>query len=86
MTPEMKQSLEQVVVAMANEQTADAKAAFSQYLRMKTRSILLGEKEEDMDDEKDEDCDDEDDADEGDDDKKSKKGKKDDKDDEKDED
>lgn len=85
MTPEMKQSLEQVVVAMANEQTADAKAAFSQYLRMKTRSILLGEKE-DMDDEKDEDCDDEDEADEGDDDKKSKKGKKDDKDDEKDED
>lgn len=55
MTPEMKKHLEAVVVAIANEQSAEAKTEFAKYLRVKTQSILLGEKEED---EKDEDKDD----------------------------
>lgn len=45
MTPEMKKHLEAVVVAIANEQTSDAKSEFSKYLRLKTQSILLGEEE-----------------------------------------
>ena len=58
MTPEMKKHLEAVVVAIANEQTADAKSEFSKYLRLKTQSILVGEAEhddEDKDMDKDED-------------------------------
>jgi hypothetical protein len=51
MTPEMKKHLEAVVVAIANEQTPEAKAEFSKYLRLKTQSILLGEKDEDEKDE-----------------------------------
>ena len=45
MTPEMKKHLEQVVVAIANEQPADAKSEFSKYLRLKTQSILVGEED-----------------------------------------
>jgi hypothetical protein len=56
MTPEMKKHLEAVVVAIANEQSADAKAEFSKYLRLKTQSILLGEKEHDDEEDKKEVC------------------------------
>ena len=76
MTPEMKKHLEAVVVAIANEQTPEAKAEFSKYLRLKTQSILLGEKdEEEKDEEKEEKKDDKDDEkeDKKDDDKDDKK-------------
>ena len=88
MTPEMKKHLEAVVVAIANEQSTDAKSEFSKYLRLKTQEVLLGEKEEkdeddkddkdeDKDDKKDDDKKDEDkDEDKDDEDKDDKKGKK----------
>lgn len=60
MTPEMKKHLEAVVVAIANEQSSDAKSEFSKYLRLKTQSILLGE-EHDADEDDDKDDDDKDD-------------------------
>ncbi|TFH08169.1 MAG: hypothetical protein E4H14_06930 [Candidatus Thorarchaeota archaeon] len=80
MNAEMKKHLEAVVVAIANEQAGDAKSAFSQYLRLKTQAILLGEEE---------DADDKDDKDDDKDDKKPaflKKDKKDKDEDDKDED
>lgn len=89
MTPEMKKHLRAGVVAIANEQSADAKEAFSKYLRLKAQSILVGEsehEEEDKDDDKSEDKK-EDKSEDKDDDKKEDKDddKKEDKDDDKDE-
>lgn len=40
MTPEMKKSLENVVVALAHEETDSAKVEFNNYLRMKTKELL----------------------------------------------
>ena len=50
MNKEMKQYLETVVTSIVNEDTAAAKGAFHEYLRMKTQDIL-GEKKEEADDE-----------------------------------
>lgn len=90
MNKQMKQHLETVVNSIVNEDTEAATAAFHEYLRMKTQTILLGEgdDEECDEDEKDEDKD-EDEKDEDKEDKKSKKenpfAKKDEKDEDKDE-
>lgn len=43
MTPEMKKSLENIVVAMANEQPDVAKSEFSNYVQQKAREILSSE-------------------------------------------
>lgn len=48
MTKEMKQYLETVVTSIVNEDTAGAKEAFHEYLRLKTQ-VVLGEKEESED-------------------------------------
>lgn len=86
MTKNMKQHLETVVNSIVNEDAEAATAAFHEYLRLKTQSILLGESD-------DNDEDDEDEAKEGESDeeekeekeeKKSKKSKKSDEDDEED--
>lgn len=45
MTKQMKQYLETVVTSIVNEDTAAAKEAFHEYLRLKTQAIL-GEKED----------------------------------------
>lgn len=55
LTPEMKKSLETVIVAMANEQTEEAVKECSKYIRMKSREILLGEEKEEKDDDKEDD-------------------------------
>jgi hypothetical protein len=55
MTPEMKKHLEAVVVNIANEKSVDAQKAFSNYLRLKTQEILVGESK-DMDDKSDDKC------------------------------
>lgn len=73
MTPEMKKSLENVVVAMAHEQTDDAKAEFNKYLRMKTQEILLGEEKEEDKNEDEDDKKKKDESDESDDDDKDSK-------------
>ena len=46
MTKEMKQYLETVVTSIVNEDTDGAKAAFHDYLKLKTQSILEGKDEE----------------------------------------
>lgn len=46
MNKQMKQNLETVLDAIVENNTAAAKAAFHEYLRAKTHSILLGEAEE----------------------------------------
>ncbi len=45
MTKEMKQYLETVVTSIVNEDTDGAKAAFHDYLKLKTQSILEGKDE-----------------------------------------
>jgi hypothetical protein len=73
MNKQMKQHLEAVVDAIVESDSAAAKEAFHQYLRLKTQSILLGESVESEETCDEEDCtDDEKDED----DKKSKKPKK----------
>lgn len=74
MNKQMKQHLETVVNSIVNEDTDAAKAAFHDYLRMKTQAILMGEAEE-CDEEEDK-KDDKEDKDESDD-KDEKKSKKD---------
>ncbi len=71
MNKQMKQHLETVVNSIVNEDTEAATAAFHEYLRMKTQSILLGEGE-------DEECDEDEmeDKDEKDEDKDDKKDEK----------
>lgn len=78
MTKNMKQHLETVVNSIVNEDAEAATAAFHEYLRLKTQSILLGESDDnDEDDEDDgEDKDEDDETDEKKEDKKSKKSKK----------
>lgn len=52
MNKQMKQHLEAVVEALVEQDTTAAKAAFHDYLRLKSQSILLGEAaEEESDDE-----------------------------------
>lgn len=71
MNKQMKQHLETVVNSIVNEDTEAATAAFHEYLRMKTQSILLGEGD-------DEECDEDEmeDKDEKDEDKDDKKDEK----------
>lgn len=75
MNKQMKQHLETVVNSIVNEDTDAAKAAFHDYLRMKTQSILMGEAEEcdDEDDDKTDDKEESDDTEEKDDMKEPKK-------------
>lgn len=75
MNKQMKQHLETVVNSIVNEDTEAATAAFHEYLRMKTQSILLGEGD---DEECDEECDEDEmeDKDEKDEDKDDKKDEK----------
>lgn len=56
MNKQMKQHLEAVVGALVEQDSTAAKAAFHDYLRLKSQSILLGEAddEDDKDDDKDE--------------------------------
>ncbi len=68
MNKQMKQSLEAVVSALVEKDTTAAKAAFHDYLRLKSQQVLIGEsveseEDDDKKDEKkdDEECDDEDD-------------------------
>lgn len=64
MNKQMKQSLEAVVSALVEKDTTAAKAAFHDYLRLKSQQVLIGESvesEEDDDKKDDEECDDEDD-------------------------
>lgn len=73
MNKQMKQYLEALVEALVEPDTAAAKAAFHDYLRLKSQAILLGEAaEEEADDKKD----DEDKDDKKDDEKKDKKDDK----------
>ena len=54
MNKQMKQHLEAVVEALVEQDSTAAKAAFHDYLRLKSQAILLGESvesEEDADDE-----------------------------------
>lgn len=84
MNKQMKQSLEAVVTALVEQDSAAATAAFHEYLRMKSQAILVGESAEDEDEEdedkkaskKDEDADDEEDDEKKDEDKDEKKSKK----------
>lgn len=46
MNKEMKQYLETVVTSIVNEDTAAAKGAFKEYLRLKTRAVLSEKEEE----------------------------------------
>lgn len=71
MNKQMKQHLETVVNSIVNEDTEAATAAFHEYLRMKTQSILLGEGEDEECDE--DEMEDKEDKDEKDEDKKDKK-------------
>lgn len=57
MNKQMKQHLEAVVAALVEQDSAGAKAAFHDYLRLKSQSVLLGEAADDKDDEKCEKCD-----------------------------
>lgn len=80
MNKQMKQHLETVVNSIVNEDTEAATAAFHEYLRMKTQSILLGEGEdEECDEDEMEDKEDKDEKDEDKDDKKKEDKKSDDK-------
>jgi hypothetical protein len=64
-TAEMKQQLEKMIKALIAEDTATADEAFSNYVRIKSKSILGEEDEaEEEKDEKDEDEEDKDDEDE----------------------
>lgn len=58
MNKQMKQSLEAVVSALVEKDTTAAKAAFHDYLRLKSQQVLIGEsvesEEDDKDDKKDE--------------------------------
>ena len=85
MNKQRKQLLGAVVGAMVEQDTAAAKAAFHDYLRLKSQAVLLGESDDkddedadkDEDDKDDEDADKDDaDKDESKDAKKSKKAKK----------
>jgi hypothetical protein len=51
MNKEMKQYLETVVTSVVNEDSAAAKAAFHEYLRLKTQDILGEAKDEEKDEE-----------------------------------
>ncbi len=86
----MRKNLEAVIESVVNKDTEMGKDALHEYIRVKTRSILLGEasepEDEDDEDEDDEDEDDEDEDDEDEDDdkpaflkKKSEKSEKDEK-------
>ena len=55
MNKQMKQYLESVVDAIVESDSAAAKEAFHQYLRLKTQSILLGEAVESEEDDSEED-------------------------------
>lgn len=57
MNKQMKLHLETVVNSIVNEDADTAKAAFHEYLRMKTQSILLGESDEEECDEEDKEVD-----------------------------
>jgi hypothetical protein len=57
MNKQMKQHLEAVVAALVEQDSAGAKAAFHDYLRLKSQSILLGEAAEEEGDDKCKDCD-----------------------------
>lgn len=75
MNKQMKLQLESVIDAIVEGDTDAAKAAFHEYLRVKTQHILIGESD-------DEECDDDmekDDKDEQDDEKEEKEDKKEDK-------
>lgn len=90
MNKQMKQHLETVVNSIVNEDAEAATAAFHEYLRMKTQTILLGEGDDEECDEDEKDDKDDKKSDDKDD-KKSKKAnpfakKDDDKDEDKDED
>jgi hypothetical protein len=52
MNKQMKQHLEAVVAALVEQDSTGAKAAFHDYLRLKSQSILLGEAAEEEDDDK----------------------------------
>ena len=86
MNKQMKQHLETVVNSIVNEDTEAATAAFHEYLRMKTQTILLGESDDEECDDEDKEKDEEKDEDKDEDEKKDKKAnpfaKKDDKKDE----
>jgi hypothetical protein len=83
MNKQMKQHLEAVVGALVEQDSAAAKAAFHDYLRLKSQSILLGEADDEEKDEKDDKKEDKDDKSDDKDDKKPAFLKKDDKDDKK---
>jgi hypothetical protein len=70
MKKETKKQLEAVINSIVNEDSEGATTSFHDYLRAKTQTILLGEKEEECDEE---DMDDDDDKD--DDDKKTSDSK-----------
>lgn len=59
MNAKQKQHLEAVVESIVNADTVAAKAAFHEYLRLKSQSILLGEAKMDCEDEEEMDCEDE---------------------------
>lgn len=80
MNKQMKQHLEAVVEAIVDQNSAGAKAAFHDYLRLKSQSILMGESVESEEDNDESDKDDEKDEDEKED-KSTDKSKKDEKED-----
>lgn len=84
MTKNMKQHLETVVNSIVNEDAEAATAAFHEYLRLKTQSILLGESDDNDEDDEDEAEDGESDDEEKDEKEEKKSKKSDDKDDEED--
>lgn len=54
MNAQMKKQLEKVITSIVEENNEAAKKAFHEYLRAKTKSVLLGEsKEEDEDEDED---------------------------------
>jgi hypothetical protein len=53
MNKQMKQHLEAVIEALVEQDSAAAKAAFHDYLRLKSQSILLGESVESEEDDND---------------------------------
>lgn len=85
MNKQMKQHLEAVISALVEQDTTAAKAAFHDYLRLKSQALLLGESvESEEENEKDEDKKDDDKKDDDKKDDKSSDKKDDDKKDEED--
>lgn len=77
MNKQLKQHLENVVTAIIEQDTTAGQAAFHEYLRLKSKQILMGEsvEEEDEDDDKHDDTEGDEDEDKKDDKKKDDKKK-----------